>query len=135
MYSTGLDNTFEDIGSGSVYPTYGPSIGALATGNAYPAVSDAVPMVAGPAAATGYTGNPVVGFAIFIVLVLLIMVVAHRFGGEEGEFRSIRGSFYNVLLIALVAATGIPAIKMAFSGLSSTGLPGAKEANGWVQAA
>ena len=129
----GLDNTFDDMGGGSVYPTQGPSTGLLATAGSAQAISYANPVNAAPAGQ--YTGNPVTGFAVFVAMTIIIMFIAHRFGGEDGEFKSIRASFYNVILIALVAVTGIPAMKIAFSQLAKMGIPGAGPANTWVSAA
>jgi hypothetical protein len=128
----GLDNTFQDIGGGAVYPTDGPSTGLLATAGSAYAVSEATPL---NAQSGQYTGNPIAGFATFIALTIIIMFIAHKFGGEDGEFKSIRASFYNVLLIAFVAVTGIPAIKIGFSQLARMNLPLAAPANAWVSAA
>jgi hypothetical protein len=128
----GLDNTFDDMGAGSVYPTQGPSTGLLATAGSAQAISYATPL---NAPAPAYTGNPVTGFAVFAALTIIIMFMAHKFGGEDGEFKSIRASFYNVLLIALVAVTGIPAIKIAFATIAKTGFPGTGAANSWVSVA
>jgi hypothetical protein len=129
----GLDNTFSDIGAGAVYPTQGPSTAALATGDAYPAVSDAVPMIAGPAASSGYGGNPIVGFFTFIVFVILIMVIARKLGSEEG-YANIRGSLHDVLFIGLVAAAGIPAIKIGTRTLAQM-FSFLSPLNAWAQAA
>ena len=77
-------------------------------------------------------GNLVVGMVVFVVLVAILMFVAHRFGGNDDDFSNIRASAYNVLIIGLIAAIGIPVIKIAAVKLADVGVPGADHMATWV---
>lgn len=137
MYDSGsvnydaLDPTYNEISGGAVYPQGGSTIGTLGGDNTprtFQGQASTTP------AAQGYTGNPIVGLVVFIVLVALLMFTAQKMG-SDGDFKNIKASFYNVLLISLVAVIGIPVWKMAFSALAGTGMPGADHVREWTLAA
>lgn len=63
----------------------------------------------------GGEDNVLVGAALFTGLLIALMLVAQRVGGEGGKFGNIRASFYNALVIGLAAIVTIPAIKYLFA--------------------
>ena len=138
----GLDPTFDEMTAGSVGPAGGPSVAALATGsnrrmvgNMGTSGSDTVGTGGGTGANTGPAPNFFVGLIVFAVFLLVIMWVMHRFGPDDGEFKTIRASAYNVLLISLVAVVGIPVWKIAIISASQAGVPLMDHAAAWVQTA
>lgn len=50
----------------------------------------------------------------FVALLLVLMFVGHQLDGKE-EFKNIKVSFYNVIVISLAAIVGIPLMKWLFS--------------------
>ena len=140
--AAGLDPTFDEMTAGSVGPAGGPSVAQLATGSGRRMVgnmgtsgSDTVGTGGGTGANTGPAPNFFIGLIVFVVFCLVIMWVAHRFGPDDGEFKSIRASAYNVLFVAFVAAAGLPVIKIAIASAASAGVPLMSNASAWVQAA
>lgn len=79
-------------------------------------------------------GNPipnqhiVVSGLVFVGLLLALMFTAHNIG-TESEFKNIKVSAYNVLVIALAAAIGLPVIKFLIGKIPVPAL------SAWVQAA
>lgn len=135
-----LDPTYNEMSAGSVTPGGGFSIAALATGSNKRGVTAAGSNSPGsPAPGAGSNvapaGSFVAGMIVFVVLVLVIMIIAHKWGGEDGDFKNIRASAYNVLFVALVAVTGIPVVKIALIKLSDWNVPGAASALQWAKAA
>jgi hypothetical protein len=49
----------------------------------------------------------------FVALLLVLMFVGHQLDGKE-EFKNIKVSFYNVIVISLTAVVGIPLMKFLF---------------------
>jgi hypothetical protein len=113
----------------NVYPAMGrgESIGQLGT----PDVSVEAGPTGAPqvdrALAVGGQASPLAGLLVFAALVAAIMLVAQRVGGPE-EFRNIRASAYNVLLISLIAVAGIPVWKFLFTRFPVPGV------SAWVHA-
>ena len=71
------------------------------------------PELAG-AFATIAMSKPIYGLAVLAGMVVLLGVVARRFGTVE-EFRDIRLSVYNILIISLAAIIGINFWKLVFT--------------------
>lgn len=139
----GLDPSLNMITPGSVEPADGGSVALAATGSdarmasAHGGGSGSSPVAVADASATGQNiglGSPIMGFAIFAVLVALAMWGAHEIG-DDGDFANIRASFFNVWIITLVAAAGIPLLKVAAIKLADMGTPGADHLASWVLAA
>jgi hypothetical protein len=135
-----LDPTYNEITPGSVQPSGGLSVAAMATGSGKRLVTQSgsnSPGAPAPGAGTSVepAGNFVVGMIVFVVLLLIIMFIAHRFGGDEDDFKNIKGSAYNVLFVSLVAVTGIPIVKIVLYKLTDFGLPGAANLLQWAKAA
>jgi hypothetical protein len=140
VWSPQLDPTYNEVTSGSVYPASGLSIAASATGagkrllsvsgsgsNA-PAAQAAGAGVAFPA------GNLGIGLVVFLVLTAIVMFVVHRWG-EDGDFSNLRASAYNILVVSLIAAVGIPIWKITTWKLADMGVPLMDHAATWVLAA
>jgi hypothetical protein len=104
----------------SVYPGMGiaPSLGLQSNVNYAPptdtgesdsrSASNATPM-APPISTIGWLAAG----AGFSVLLILLMLVAHKMGGEEARFGSIKGSIYNVFIISASAFVGLPLLRVA----------------------
>jgi len=96
-----------------VYPSLGgESVADLATGPwgvvaATPARQEAQQA---QAAVTVGGVSPLTGLLIFGALVAVVMYLAQRVGEPE-DFRNLRASAYNVLLISLIALAGLPVLK------------------------
>lgn len=72
--------------------------------------------------------SPLVGGLVFLALLFGIMFAAQRFGSDS-DFANLRLSAYNVLIISLAAAAGLPLIKfIAFK----SGIPALRD---WILAA
>lgn len=135
-----LDPTYNEVTPGAVTPGGGLSVAAMATGSNKRQVTlsgSNSPGAPAPGAGSQVApaGNFVVGLIVFVVLLLVVMFVAHRFGGDDSDFKNIKASAYNCLFIALVAVTGIPIIKIALFKLSDFGVPGADHLLQWAKAA
>ena len=86
------------------------------------------PSGAAPNASTFPGGNPLLGGVAIAVLLGLLMFLAHRSGSAE-DFKDIRGSAYNALVIGLAAALILPALKFLTVKVPIPGV------SAWVQAA
>lgn len=97
----------------NIYPSLGgESVADLATGPwgvvaATPARQEAQQA---QAAVTVGGLTPLTGLLVFGALVVVVMLLAQRVGEPE-EFRNLRASAYNVLLISLIALAGLPVLK------------------------
>jgi hypothetical protein len=112
---------------GNVYPTAnsgrgastGLKMGASGAFMGTPALTEVQNEGGVPAAATS-ARNPIAGQhlllsgAVFLGLLLALMFTAKHIGTED-EFKNIKVSAYNVLVISLAAVVGIPVIKFLAS--------------------
>lgn len=108
---------------------YAPVVDILPAGNAYPtthsdtlgeragmlgmtnsAVDSPDPSTNGAAAAAPRSGL-LIGFLTFAVLLFGLMFVAKK-TGEGDEFKNVKASLYNVVVIGLAAIVAIPVFKM-----------------------
>lgn len=64
----------------------------------------------------------------FVGLLLVLMFVGHQLDGKD-EFKNIKVSFYNVIVISLAAVVGLPLMKFLFAKIP---IPALKN---WVMAA
>ena len=120
------------IAGRSIYPTFGgPTLGTESSaGTANPVVTSGsgsakaarAPSEAQIAAYVGAQGSPLIWFGVMVILLLGLMFMAKRIGGEAREFASIKASFYNVLVISLAAIIGINFFKMVFTKVKVPGL-------------
>lgn len=74
----------------------------------------------------GGQASPVIGALVFIALIVGLSFLAKHVG-EETEFRNIRVSPFNILIVSLAAIIGVPVWKYAFTKLP---IPGVST---WVQ--
>ena len=137
--AAGLDPTYNELVGGSVAPATGGSVALLSTGSNKRAASSgdasSAPGSNATQTAPADSGSFVVGGLTFIVLLVLIMWLAHKFGGVEGNFSNIKGSFHDILFVALVAIAGIPLIKLGTGQLAAMNVPGASHLDTWAKAA
>ena len=64
----------------------------------------------------------------FVALLVVVMFVGHQLDGHE-NFKNIKISFYNVIVIALAAVVGLPLVKFLFAKVPISAL------RNWVNAA
>lgn len=97
----------------NVYPSLGgESVGDLATGpwGVVAAVPGRREAQQAQQAVTVGGVSPLTGLVVFGALVAVVMYLAQHVG-EPDEFRNLRASAYNVLLISLIALAGLPVLK------------------------
>jgi hypothetical protein len=132
-----LDPTYNEMTGGSVVPSFGRSVSAAATGSGNRMLTTSGSNSTAAAGGSGMvmpSGNFVIGFVVFVVMCAIIMLVAKHVG-DEGDFKNIKASAYNVLFVGLVAAVGIPVFKVLFYKMAQMGVPLADHAASWVLAA
>lgn len=71
--------------------------------------------------AAGFMGQPLSWFLVLIVMLVGLKFVASKLGGDE-EFKSIRVSVHNVIIISLAAVIGIGFFKVVFNRWPVPGL-------------
>ena len=76
----------------------------------------------------GGSSSVLVAGLMFVGLLIVLMFVGHQLDGEE-QFKNIKVSFYNVILISLAAIVGLPLMKFLFSKVPISSL------RNWVMAA
>lgn len=76
----------------------------------------------------GGTSSVLVAGLTFVGLLIVLMFVGHQLDGEE-QFKNIKVSFYNVILISLAAVVGLPLLKFLFAKVPISSL------KNWVMAA
>ena len=133
---------------GNQYPTgnagYGTSLGirmsSASAAHGAPGMEELVSEGVNPAsrqatvpAATakpmiGGQPNVLIAGLVFVAFLVLLVFTAKRVG-DESEFRNIKGSVYNVLIIGLAAVIALPVFKYFFTRFNVPGL------SAWVQAA
>jgi hypothetical protein len=118
----------------SVYPTFAPSPAALSTGmrvsGSAPDSPD-TPATVDEMAAGSIGGQKSVLWAglMFVGLLVVLMFAAQHLSDEKEDFRNIKASAYNALVIGLAAVVTIPVIKYLAAKVP---IPGVKT---WVMAA
>lgn len=86
-------------------------------------------IVAGTAAQTGAaagavsaTSHPITWLFVLAILLVALMWVAERFGSEKADFKNLKLSAYNIIVISLAAIIGINVFKAAFGRFHLDGL-------------
>jgi hypothetical protein len=111
------------IPGGNVYPwmnsgsssSLGDRAGAMSGFPGSPAKEDAQEAPGNPAPNTlGGSSSLLVAGVVFVGMLFVLMFAGHALDGEE-NFKNIKVSFYNVLLISLAAVVGIPLMKFLFT--------------------
>lgn len=131
----GYDQGFDWVGGGAVYPGSYDSIAMAANQNDSGAPISGEGGVVTAGQVNMLQANPVTGAVVFIALVALLMALVHHFGAEDGDFRNLKASFYNVVIVSLVATAGIPLWKTLFAQMATWKIPFAAEAAAYAQAA
>ena len=103
---------------------FGSQVGPSNFGPGLENVDSAAPATAGPAPAvgSGFLSKPFSWWIAFAVALVALMWGAQRFGSEGEDFKTIRLSFYNILVIALAAILGISLFKILFTKIQVPGL-------------
>lgn len=70
----------------------------------------------------GVLGKPLVWWGVLVVLLVGLMFVAQRFGSEGEDFKSVKLSLYNIVVISLAAMIGFGFFKMLFGRFKVVGL-------------
>jgi hypothetical protein len=70
----------------------------------------------------GIVGHPVAWWVALIVLLVALMYGSQRFGSEGENFKNIKLSVYNIVVISLAAVIGFAGLKMIFSRFAVPGL-------------
>lgn len=125
------------IPGGNVYPwqnsgsssSLGDRASAMSSFPGSPAREDQseAPGSAAPNTIGGSSSVLVAGLT-FVGLLIVLMFVGHQLDGEE-QFKNIKVSFYNVILISLAAVVGLPLLKFLFAKVPISSL------RNWVMAA
>jgi hypothetical protein len=92
--------------------------------NATPSAGDSAEV--SRAVSIGGQASPAIGALVFIGLIVGLAFLARKIG-EETEFRNVRVSPFNVMIISLAAIIGVPVWKYAFTKFP---IPGVST---WVQ--
>ena len=131
---SGMINT---IPGGNVYPwlnsgsssSLGDRASAMSSFPGSPTKEDEAeaPGAAQPNTIGGSSSVMVAGLT-FVGLLIVLMFVGHQLDGEE-QFKNIKVSFYNVILISLAAVVGLPLLKYLFAKVPIASL------KNWVMAA
>lgn len=96
---------FDNIGGGSGAAAIGP--------NGQVASTDDV-SAAQQSTARGFLGQPLTWFLLLVVLLISLRFIATKLGEGE-EFKSVRVSVHNVIVISLAAIIGIGFFKVVFN--------------------
>lgn len=77
---------------------------------------------AGPIAGGGLMGQPFSWWVVLVGLLVGLMFVAQRFGGQADDFKTIRLSIYNIVIISIAAMIGTGFAKIVFTRYRVRGL-------------
>lgn len=73
-------------------------------------------------APAGLVGRPLTWWFVLAILLVALMWTAQRFGSEAEQFKSVKLSLYNVLVISLAALVGFGVFKAVFGRFQVPGL-------------
>lgn len=110
-----------------IYPTLGgETAGDLATGPFAPRAEAQTAATTGhpdvdAALTIGGQASPLMGLVVFGGMVVGIMLLAQHLGEGE-EFRNVKATAYNALVISLLAVAGIPVWKFVFTRVKVPGV-------------
>jgi len=123
----------DTVPGGNYYPTLNSGIGtslgikasAASAFHGQPAAEELMEEgnTVTPAGPMGLGGasSVLMGGVVLVLLLFVLMFTAKKLG-EDGEFKNIKVSFYNALVIGLAAIVAIPLFKFAFSRIPVPGL-------------
>jgi hypothetical protein len=102
-------------------PTTGTRAGAFTPYTAGAPGSE-VPASGGGGGMNGFVGKPLSWWFLLAVLLVALMWSAQKFGSLGEDFKSVRLSVYNIVVITLAAMVGIGAFKVIFGKFQVPGL-------------
>lgn len=70
----------------------------------------------------GFFGKPLSWWFVIVVLTVALMWTAQRYGSEGEQFKNVRLSVYNIVVISLAAMIGFGAFKVIFGKVRVPGL-------------
>lgn len=70
----------------------------------------------------GLFGQPLLWWGVIAILLVGTMFASQKLGAQEGEFKNIRLSIYNVVVISLAAMVGFGFFKVLFGKVKIAGL-------------
>lgn len=85
-------------------------------------VSRAGEVPAGGGNGGGFFGKPLSWWFVLVVLLIGLMWTAQRYGSEAEQFKNVRLSVYNIVVISLAAMIGFGAFKVIFGKVRVPGL-------------
>ncbi len=118
------------VNARNVYPTYQgmPSLGDFAS-SPLMAVEDTTiegndskTSAVDKAVAVGMAGEPIKWWLSILALLLILMYVAQKFDGGEGNYSNLRMSAYNIVVVTLSAIVGLSIFKVLFTKFPVPGL-------------
>lgn len=130
---SGKENMIDTAPAGNFYPTMNSGIGTslgikISAASAFHGEPGAEELMSEgntvtPAGPMGLGGQsaPLAGLAVFVVLLFVLMFTASKIG-DQAEFKNIKASFYNVLVITLAVIIGVPLFKFAFARVQVPGV-------------
>lgn len=68
------------------------------------------------------TGRPLTWWFVLVILLVALMWTAQRFGSEAEQFKSVKLSLYNIIVISLAAMVGFGLFKAIFGRFQVPGL-------------
>lgn len=101
--------------------TAGGMSGAAAIGADGNTVSTGAAAAAGAAASKGFMGQPLTWFLVLIALLIGMRFVGGKLGDKE-DFRNIRVTVHNVIIISMASIIGIGFLKVVFNYWKVPGL-------------
>lgn len=70
----------------------------------------------------GILGQPLVWWGVIVALLVGVMFASQKFHAQEGEFKNVRLSIYNIIVITLAAMVGFGFFKVLFGKWQVPGL-------------
>jgi hypothetical protein len=113
--------------SRNIYPTSGrQSLGQVATGFDPGPNPETLATGGGgeveAALTVGGQATPLVGFGVFLILVVATMFLAQKAGAGDGQFANIKATAYNAVIVGWLAILTIPLWKFLFTKLKVPGV-------------
>lgn len=124
VFSSDVNN---QVDARNVYGTAGgPTVGTRASAFT-PYTAGAPGSEVAPPGASGGNGNGVFGkplswWFLLVVLLVALMWTAQRFGSVGEDFKNVKLSVYNIVVISLAAMIGFGAFKVIFGKFKVPGL-------------
>lgn len=119
LFSGDVNN---EVGARNVYPSAGGATTGTRAGAFTPYTSGSPGSEVAPNASGGFIGKPLSWWFIIVALTVALMWTAQRYGSEAEQFKNVRLSVYNIVVISLAAMIGFGAFKVIFGKVRVPGL-------------